>query len=671
MQPDNPIATGATRYIHLALLAALPALPGAAPAEGIRIALQPQDDHIVVSWSPPYGTLQTTPALDGPWMNLPGNSPMTLPLEQSGFFRVVDTPLVLQAGSDLYQGTGTILLELPPNFFGPGSDPFVGLVPLEGARIGSRGAFELGTTDVVIQRLADAPMPAPPSVTPVAIELAELSLKSLQPVEVIVGGLPQSYDVYVKVAPLPVCDPWRKGVLWLNRLDTNSGTFGLEVTVQPQVVFSNDTQVLSWLPGNLLLQGTNAVWNAEGPCPTEALRVPFLPLGFCMQNLLLHSPQLQLLLNPPLPDPTRPGPSIAPDAIVDPAVASIGRFAIISSGARIEAGVVIGPYAFIGENAVVRAGSLIGRNAVIGADVNLSPGVVIEEGSQVNARTVIEEGVAIGPNCVLGADCRVGAFSRLEGGCQLGDLVLVGPNVTCERLVTIGQGALLLGNLRLASPAQVAPGTLVDQDLLQCTLLSGAQVITNTAGCRGLDGWIEGRLADRTGVPVSTAVTNREVVPIPWNPTNPPPGLTNLHGAVTNAGAASTNGPIIKRKYVSVTYDCDDFADDMERALEAAGFHATFTVYYWRVPNPDYTWEKRLTVKPYVYKGHAVVDVHTAQGLIWIEPQNGRIGINLDFDGDGKVEYADKPGDPDTDDGKRIEVYESAAAARKAGVVMD
>lgn len=320
---------------------------------------------------------------------------------------------------------------------------------------------------------------------------------------------------------------------------------------------------------------------------------------------------------------------------------------------------------------MVRAGSLIGRNAVIGSGVNVYPGAVIEEGTQVNARTVIEDGVVIGPNCVIGADCRIGAQSRLEGGCHLGDLVFLGPGVVCERLVTIGDGAFLLGNLRLASPAVVGPGTLVDQDLLRCNLLSGAQVITNTTDCRGLDGWIEGQLLERSRVPVSMAVTNQEVVPLPWNPTNPPAGLTNLYPAVTNAGAASTNGPIIKRRYVPVTYDCDDFADDMERALEAAGFHATFTAYYWQVPNPDYTWEKRATVKPHIYKGHAVVDIHTTQGLLWIEPQTGRIGLNMDFDGDGKVEYADKPGDPDTDDGSRIEVYESAEAARRAGVVMD
>lgn len=343
MQPENPSSSSSACRFGFGLLALLVLLAGPGRAEGIRIAVQREGSQLIISWSPPYGTLQTTPFLGGAWVNLPGSSPVLLPLEQSGFFRVVDTPLVLQAGSDLYQSTGTILLEVPPDFFGPGSDPFSGMVPLAGARIGSRGAFELGTTDAVIQRLADAPMPAPPSVTPVAIEMAELSLQSMQPVEVMVGGVPRSYDVYVKVAPLPVSEAWRKGVLWLDRLGTNSGTFGLEVTLQPQVIFSNATQVLSWLPGGLLLQGTSGVWNAEGPCPDDALRVPFLPIGFCMQNLVLHSPQLQLVLNPALPDPARPGPNISPDAIVDPAVASLGRFATISSGARIEAGVVIGP----------------------------------------------------------------------------------------------------------------------------------------------------------------------------------------------------------------------------------------------------------------------------------------------------------------------------------------
>ncbi len=128
-----------------------------------------------------------------------------------------------------------------------------------------------------------------------------------------------------------------------------------------------------------------------------------------------------------------------------------------------------------------------------------------------------------------------------------------------------------------------------------------------------------------------------------------------------NVTRDANNTGIPGKKYNATSYDCDDFADDMERNLTALGYNATFTV-YWCYNSAGAT-----------TTAHAITDVHAPDGtIIFIEPQRARI-VNLDFDGDGVVEYRTHHSEPrqDTDDRCEIEVYDSKAAAVAAGVNMD
>jgi hypothetical protein len=130
---------------------------------------------------------------------------------------------------------------------------------------------------------------------------------------------------------------------------------------------------------------------------------------------------------------------------------------------------------------------------------------------------------------------------------------------------------------------------------------------------------------------------------------------------LTNAIAMSN---ITGRTYTNTTYDCDDFADDLEQYLQGLGYNATYTQFVKYVGNSstiDYA--------------HAIIDVHLPNGeIVWIEPQTGRI-VNLDFDGDGTVEanvnQAYVYGHHPTDDNAKIYVYDSAAAAAAAGAPRD
>jgi len=111
--------------------------------------------------------------------------------------------------------------------------------------------------------------------------------------------------------------------------------------------------------------------------------------------------------------------------------------------------------------------------------------------------------------------------------------------------------------------------------------------------------------------------------------------------------------------YMASTYDCDDFANDLQQELSMAGFNSTFTA----------TWRNNGM------NGHAVTDVHptTSSGIIFIEPQNGMV-INLDENMDGMVGYRDgmhSMAIMTTEGMSEIEVYMTRADAAMAGVPID
>ena len=92
-------------------------------------------------------------------------------------------------GSDSYSGNGSMYLMLPPDFFGPGSDPFEGTVHL---RSGS-----LPFPDTVIRRDTQIP-PAGPGTIP--IEIVALNLVSVQPIIVTYpDASPQQWDVHLDI----------------------------------------------------------------------------------------------------------------------------------------------------------------------------------------------------------------------------------------------------------------------------------------------------------------------------------------------------------------------------------------------------------------------------------------------------------------------------------------
>jgi hypothetical protein len=110
-----------------------------------------------------------------------------------------------------------------------------------------------------------------------------------------------------------------------------------------------------------------------------------------------------------------------------------------------------------------------------------------------------------------------------------------------------------------------------------------------------------------------------------------------------------------KGTYNKDTHDCDDFADELEKALDKEGETvATFTL-LWR-------WDALAEVWT---DAHAITDVHEGDKTVWIEPQTGK-RVELDRDGDGKVNTQDRAtGKGEMEGDLWVEVYDDRAHAER------
>ncbi len=150
--------------------------------------------------------------------------------------------LTIDAGIDVWEtlpGTTSFdfnELPIPPDFFDPGSDPFVGRVNLQGQPLESDSPTTSGNTDTIVRRLDPAVLPSPGDSDTVPVELVALSLTSVQPITVTYGGTtPEQWDVFVGMTSAPTRP---QGQMTINLGPCgNGGTFEAVLPVQPRIVF--------------------------------------------------------------------------------------------------------------------------------------------------------------------------------------------------------------------------------------------------------------------------------------------------------------------------------------------------------------------------------------------------------------------------------------------------
>jgi len=168
-------------------------------------------------------------------------------------------PLTIEAGHDFYTTVSTqtkdipqqqvfintTILEIEQNtsselgvdFFGPGSDPFFGQIPLEGWPLISSPVCtgNIGLTDTIVERLEDAELDRVPSQVTIDVQLVELSLQSVEPIIVTYNGGndPEMWDVFVTHEP----DSLSPGQMTVKRNARDGGVFDAQIPVIPRLQF--------------------------------------------------------------------------------------------------------------------------------------------------------------------------------------------------------------------------------------------------------------------------------------------------------------------------------------------------------------------------------------------------------------------------------------------------
>ena len=616
----------------------------------------------------------------------------------------------LPVGVDLMQTTFAALdftIEpLPPDFFNPGSEPFFGIVELQGAPIGTFGAFETGTTDTVVHRAEHSLLRTPPDAAQIDIEIVALSLVSIAPIEVNTFTGTEFWDVEVQLVP---SEPGSSnlGQMDIQTIDPVIGVCDMAVPVELAIVFIRqgfgDTRVL---PLSTELVGNAGNITDVLNSTAASLLVPFLSTAFGI-SINLDSPVLHMACDPAQFDPGRPGPIIDPGATVDPGVGSLGRFCHLYTGSSVGPGVVVGPLAQIRQNSQINADTLVGEFADIGPDCNVGPGALIGSNTSLGALCQVGPGAIVGPGCVLGDGVIVGANAEVGPGSSIGNGTFVGQDTTISFGANIGQNCAIDDGLFLASEALVPAGEHLTEGLFKCSEPLSGNYTGTSSECEDAGGVVS-CASDKLSVSELSSSTHdkqapgTEVVPVPTDPCDPntPDWVTeaiedlkeNTHHDPCSSTTSDPNIPIPDRDYDPNAdgYTCGDFAHDAERGLSEISdpcdpnskkYDNVTITYYWKYkPNPAYKpaqGDKKGNRKWLSDGAHALIDIHKDGKMVWLEPQTGAApNPDLDFDDDGKVEYWDNPGKtkpnppPDSvmsDNNAIIEVYPDRETAEKAG----
>lgn len=126
---------------------------------------------------------------------------------------------------------------IPADFFGPGSDPFDGIIYAQGLPLNTTPSGILENTDGIIRRLEVANLPVCGSSDVIDIEIVALSLVSIDPITVTYnGGMdPEHWNVHVCLSSV-TGQP--TGSMLINLDCESGGTFSAEIPVIPKFIFT-------------------------------------------------------------------------------------------------------------------------------------------------------------------------------------------------------------------------------------------------------------------------------------------------------------------------------------------------------------------------------------------------------------------------------------------------
>ncbi len=170
----------------------------------------------------------------------------------------------------------------------------------------------------------------------------------------------------------------------------------------------------------------------------------------------------------------------------------------IGNNARIDEGVILG-YRYegcseplrIGENAIIRSGTIIYKGTIIGHHFQCGHQVIIRAEVKIGDRCVVHHQCALEGRIKIGRGVKIMAQVYLPSTTEIGDMVFIGPGTTflndkhpmriaapvkgprIEDHVSIGGGVTVCPGVKIGRNSFIGAGSLVNKDVPPDTLAYG------------------------------------------------------------------------------------------------------------------------------------------------------------------------------------------------------
>ncbi|MBO7642841.1 MAG: UDP-3-O-(3-hydroxymyristoyl)glucosamine N-acyltransferase [Alphaproteobacteria bacterium] len=281
--------------------------------------------------------------------------------------------------------------------------------------------------------------------------------------------------------------------------------FGLELRGDANTVVRGVAPIADAKPGQLAFYSTEQNSAAFKILPISVLENTRASVILVQPEMAKHAPKGRTLLITDTPRGNivkilgeiyreKPRFGISRDAHIDRGVffrnrrsVYVGQFATIERGAVIEKDVKIYPYAFIGRNVTIGAGSVVQtgahiENATIGADCIINANAVIgkdgfgytrQDGHNVFiphvGRVVLGNRVSVGANTCIDrgvmTDTTVGDGTKIDNLCQIAHGVVVGAECFLASGVGLAGGTVIGDRTLLGGHVGVANGIHIGNDV--------------------------------------------------------------------------------------------------------------------------------------------------------------------------------------------------------------
>ncbi|MGA9315633.1 MAG: hypothetical protein WBV77_13520 [Solirubrobacteraceae bacterium] len=167
---------------------------------------------------------------------------------------------------------------------------------------------------------------------------------------------------------------------------------------------------------------------------------------------------------------------------------TVGEFAVVRDGARLEDGVVIHPHVVIEDGVIVGPQTEVFPGAFLGKEPK-GAGVVARQ-PRFDRKLIVGGGSSIGPHVVLFYDVEIGEGTLLGDGASIREGCRIGRGCLISRYVTINYGTVIGDRTKIMDLTHLTGNCRIGSD----AFISLSVGMTNDNSPLGVDGYVEERV---------------------------------------------------------------------------------------------------------------------------------------------------------------------------------